>query len=60
MTRLTFGITASPYLATRIIQQITDYHQDRWPETAQVAKEQFYVDDCLTRASRVETAIQLQ
>ena len=59
MTRLTFGVSASPYLAIRIVQQIADDYSKEFPRTAVVASNQLYVDDCLTGAESVESAVEL-
>ena len=59
MTRLTFGVSASPYLSTRIVQQIVDDYSKEFSRETVVAINQFYVDDCLTRAESVEAAVEL-
>ena len=59
MTRVTFGVSASPYLAVRTLQQCAEDHAKDQPETAQHIKSSFYVDDLLAGASSVEAAVQL-
>ena len=59
MTRVTFGVSASPYLAVRTLQQCADDHSQGQPETAQHIKSSFYVDDLLAGASSVEAALEL-
>ena len=59
MTRVTFGISASPYLAVRTLQQTAADHGEGQPEVAQHIRSSFYVDDLLAGASSVEAALQL-
>ena len=58
MKRLTFGIASSPFLATRVLHQMADDYQDKYPEAAAMFKKSFYVDDCLTGANTPEEALQ--
>ena len=60
MTRVTFGVSASPYLAVGTLQQTADDHAQGHPEAAQHIKSSFYVDDLLAGAPSVEAALQLQ
>ena len=55
---MTFGIASSPYLATRVLHQMADDYQDKYPEAAAMVKKSFYVDDCLTGANTPEEALQ--
>ena len=59
MTRVTFGVSASPYLAVRTLQQCAEDHAQGQPEAAQHIKSSFYVDDLLAGASSVEAALKL-
>ena len=59
MTRVTFGISASPYLAVRTLQQTAVDHGQGHPEAAQHIGSSFYVDDLLAGANSVEAALQL-
>lgn len=60
MTRLTFGINCSPFLATAVLHQLArDYGQDHQSAAAIVAEE-FYVDDLLSGADTPEQAQHLQ
>ena len=59
MKRLTFGIASSPFLATRVLHQMADGYQDKYPEAATMVKKSFYVDDCLTGANTLEEASDL-
>ena len=58
MKRLTFGIASSPFLATRVLHQMADDYQDKYPEAAAMVKKSFYVDDWLTGANTPEEALQ--
>ena len=60
MTRLTFGVTSSPFLATQVLHQVASDYQTEFPQAAEIVKNTFYVDDCLTGASTVEEAITLR
>ena len=59
MTRVTFGISASPYLAVRTLQQTAIDHGKDLPEAAQHILSSFYVDDLLAGASTEEEAVRL-
>jgi len=56
MTRLTFGVTSSPFLDTQVLHQLADYHQQEFSEAAALIRSMFYVDDCLMGASTVREA----
>lgn len=60
MKRVTFGITSSPFLATRTLRRIAKDNCLQYPEAADIVQEGFYVDDCLTGADTVEDAIYLR
>lgn len=50
MTRLTFGVKSSPYLASQVLRQITQDHHLDHPVAAEIVKKSFYMDDVLTGA----------
>lgn len=56
MTRVTFGVKSSPYLASQVLQQIAQDYEHEHPEAAKIVKRSFYVDDVLTGAETVEAA----
>lgn len=56
MTRLTFGVTCSPFLATQVLQQVAADHAEEYPTAAAIIGSCFYVDDVLTGADSVEEA----
>ena len=45
MTRVTFGVTSSPFLATQVLRQVAIDHQQEFPEAAALITSSFYVDD---------------
>ena len=51
MTRVTFGVAASPYLAVKTLQQAADDHGEQHPEAQWHLKNSFYVDDLLGGAN---------
>ena len=59
MTRVTFGVSASPFLAVRTLHQTADDHGGDYPRVTQHIKQSFYVDDFLGGADSTEEAIQL-
>lgn len=56
MTRLTFGVKTSPYIATQVLRQLADNHQETHPLAAKAIREVFYVDDFLSGAQDEEAA----
>ena len=59
MTRVTFGVSASPYLAVRTLQQTAaDHGKDHLTASEHILKS-FYVDDLLAGAQTVEDALDL-
>ncbi|XP_055714825.1 uncharacterized protein LOC129808944, partial [Phlebotomus papatasi] len=42
-----FGVTTSPYLATRVLIDLAEKEQVQFPLAAKALKQNFYVDDCL-------------
>ena len=60
MTRVTFGVSASSFAANMAVKQnAIDYAQE-FPLAAEIAKKCFYVDDCLTGADELKSALTLQ
>ncbi len=60
MTRLTFGITSSPFIAAQTLQRIASDNAELYPQAAKVVQKNFYVDDCLTGAESVTEATELR
>ena len=60
MTRATFGMSASCFAANMAIKHNALELQDKYPQAANAVCTSFYVDDCLTGADNIESAITLQ
>ena len=56
MTRVTFGVAASPYLAEKTLQQVAADHGEEHPTAQWHVLHSFYVDDFLGGAASVEEA----
>ena len=50
MSRVTFGITSSPFLAMQVLRHLADEYVSLHPAAAKEIKQSFYVDDVLTGA----------
>ena len=59
MTRVTFGVSASPYLAVRTLQQTAEDHGEEYPTVTHHIKHSFYVDDFLGGANTAQEATEL-
>lgn len=57
MTRVTFGVSSSSFVAVR--QNASD-HAHEYPLASKVVENDFYVDNCLTGEDTVERGIELQ
>ena len=60
MTRVTFGVSASSFVANMSIKQNALDFALEYPQDVSAFEKSFYVDDGLTGAESVEEAIQLQ
>lgn len=60
MTRVTFSITSSPFLATQTLQQIATNVTEQFPEAAHALRNAFYVDDCITGTDTRTQALELR
>ena len=60
MTRLTFGVSASSFIANMCVRQNSIEHAADYPLAAKAVSDSFYVDDGLTGADTVDGAIRLQ
>ncbi|XP_054279797.1 uncharacterized protein LOC128997957 [Macrosteles quadrilineatus] len=60
LTRVTFGVNSSPYLAIRTLHQLAEDEGKDFPEAANVLRTQTYVDDIVTGADTVDEAKNLQ
>lgn len=59
MTRVPFGATASPFLLAATIRHHLKKYQEKYPEEVKVLDECLYVDDLITGADDVKTALKL-
>ncbi|XP_065084920.1 uncharacterized protein LOC135707118 [Ochlerotatus camptorhynchus] len=55
---VTYGTSSAPFLATRTLQQLAKDEGDIYPEAVEAVVEDFYVDDLLTGADNLESAIE--
>jgi hypothetical protein len=60
LTTVTYGTSSSPFLATRCLKKLADDNRSKYPRTAQVLSNDFYVDDLLSGTLTVNEAIQVQ
>ena len=60
MTRITFGVSLSSFVATMCIKQNAYDFSMEYPDAAKVVANSFYVNDCLTGSDSVHGAIELQ
>ena len=60
MTRLTFGVTSSPFIAAETLRHIATDNAKLYPQAAEVVPKNFYVNDCLTGAESIEEASELR
>ena len=60
MTRLTCGVSASPFAAIMGMMQNAMDHQRKHPLTAQAAMNDFYVDDGLDGVDSIDEAIKIR
>ena len=59
MTRVTFGVSASPYLAVKTLQKTAEDHGEEYPNVTHHIRNSFYVDDFLGGAQTPQEALQL-
>ena len=57
MTRFTFGVSSSFFVANMAVKQNATKYSHEYPLAAKVVEEAFYVDDCLTGANSIEEGI---
>ena len=60
MTRITFGVSSSSFIANMCIKQNALDFGMEYPNAAKVVTDSFFVDDCLTGSDSVQGAIELQ
>ena len=60
MTRVSFGVNCSPFLAIATVHNHAERFELEFPQAAKCVKDDMYVDDCLTVADDEEEAMKLQ
>lgn len=60
MSRLTFGVTSSPYLAAQVLRQVADDYPEILHRTANTIWTVIYIDDCLHCTTTLEEALTLR
>ena len=60
MTRVTFGVASSAFLATQVLRTLAMDHGDEQHRVATIIDETFHVDNCLTGTSDLTDAISLR
>ena len=58
MTRVTFGVASSSFIANMCVKRNASDFAQNYPLASKIVNESFYVDDCLTGADTVERAIE--
>lgn len=58
MTRITFGVKSSPYVACRVLQEIVIDNQEERPIASSIIQNSFYMDDVLTGDDTLKGALQ--
>lgn len=60
LNTVTFGVSSSPFLALRTIQQLTSDEGEQFPLAAEVLRSDTFVDDIVTGVSSVTQAAELK
>lgn len=60
LTTVTYGTKPAPFLATRTLKQLAVDERERYPLAAQAVDEDIYMDDVISGADDIETAVELQ
>jgi hypothetical protein len=60
LTTVTYGMTSSPFLATRCLKKLAEGNLTSHPRATQVLLSDFYVDDLLSGAPTLQEAIDIQ
>ena len=58
MTRLTFGVRPSPFIAMRVLRHHANKHKEEFPEACLAIQQDFYVDDFLSGYDTLKQAVQ--
>ncbi|KAH8261697.1 hypothetical protein KR038_002300, partial [Drosophila bunnanda] len=58
---VTFGVNCAPFLAIRVLQQLADDEEERYPQASHIIRNYMYVDDVLAGAdSKREAELAIQ
>lgn len=60
MKKLTFGVSASCFIANMAVKQNALQLGDKYPLAAEAVHNSLYVDDCLTGGNEIDSIISLQ
>lgn len=60
LNTVTYGTSAAPFLAIRCLEELADNEGHAFPIAAEVLKNDFYVDDCLTGADTIDEVKQIK
>ncbi|XP_044594831.1 uncharacterized protein LOC123272197 [Cotesia glomerata] len=60
LQRVTFGVSAAPFLATRTVNQLADDERHNFPNASIVLKRDLYVDNLLTGTNSLPEILQLR
>lgn len=58
LATVTYGTASAPFLEIRSLNQVAVENEILYPEAAKIIKNNFYVDDMITRSNNKETLIQ--
>lgn len=59
LNTVTYGTTSAPYLSIRVLQQLAEDHKSEFPNESEVLISDSYVDDVISGADTLESAIEL-
>lgn len=57
---VTYGTKSAPYLATRTLKQLADDERERFPLAVSAVQEDVYMDDVISGADDVDSAVELR
>lgn len=60
MTTVTFGVASSAYHAQRVLIKLADDEGEKYPIASEIAKRDLYMDDCLSGAADLSSAMKKQ
>lgn len=60
LNTVTYGTASASFLATRVLKQLAEEHQDQYPVACNIIKDSFYMDDLLTGAETLDELFQIK